>query len=342
VPTTGPTPTATEPVDPLTNSPLCPDHDPHAYHTLWNEALGCHYDHEHKDNPHEVDYLFGTDFYQWAGGEISYPWQTFAGANSGYPTPPAPGVYENERKHIGYAWTVRRNLPCPEQPCITDFRIEMHSLMGPVDAVVRFHSFWAEVRVRHHNNQYGIIRRGGWMDFGHLEVNANYVPLPGDPNQRNTGNRRLHGDSQYATWYGTNNNDFVGLAVMTDDAWAPVSEDTPDQTELFCPDFQCDKNFSTFQPHVIAIKTLRYGPDEQSLDGSAIDRDPRSDYITAHGYTDRHGVVVHNCTAPALDCVPFAVLNMPVVEFLQYRGDMREYDISPAPEHWIHYPTPVP
>jgi len=73
-------PTATpEPdgdVEPYADAPLCPSHDDRAFHTLWDAERGCHYDHEHGDNPHDVDHIFGTEFYDWAGGEISYPWQT--------------------------------------------------------------------------------------------------------------------------------------------------------------------------------------------------------------------------------------------------------------------------
>jgi len=82
-PTETPTPqppTATpEPdgdVEPYADAPACPSHDDRAFHALWDAERGCHYDHEHGDNPHDVDHIFGTEFYDWAGGEISYPWQT--------------------------------------------------------------------------------------------------------------------------------------------------------------------------------------------------------------------------------------------------------------------------
>jgi hypothetical protein len=337
IPPRTPTPTATAPPP---DASACATHDPHAYHTLWNSALHCHYSHEHKDNPHEVDDIFGTQFYEWAGGEISYPWQTFAGAHDHYPAPPAPGVYENELKHIGYSWMVRRNLNCPSEPCITDFRVQIHSLMGPVDAVIRFHSYWAEVRVRHSGGQYGIIRRGGWMDFGHLEVNGEHVPLPGDPATEDTGSRRLHGDTPYATWYGTNRNDFIGVAVLTADAWAPVDAADPAHMGFFCPDFRCPQNYSTLEAHVVAVRTQRYGRNNNYLDGSPIDTDLRTNYVAAAGYTDRYGNVVTNCSEPGLDCIPYEIINMPVLAFLQYRGDAREYDLSPPNQYWIRYGQP--
>lgn len=43
------------PISPYSGAPLCPDsgefHDHNAFHSLWDETRGCHYDHEHGQNP---------------------------------------------------------------------------------------------------------------------------------------------------------------------------------------------------------------------------------------------------------------------------------------------------
>ncbi len=97
--------------------------------------------------PEILDGVLGTDFYAWAGGSISYPWQTFSGAGANYESPASPT--ENEAKHNGYGWIVRQDEPCivKRGGCVTDARIQFHAIMAPPGAVTRFHSFSAEARV---------------------------------------------------------------------------------------------------------------------------------------------------------------------------------------------------
>src|SRR3990167_1425085 len=78
---------------PYAGAPLCPIHNDREWHALWDYDQGCHYNHEHKDNPHDLDDVFGTQIYEIAGGSISYPWQT---------------PNENLNKHNSYGWIVRR------------------------------------------------------------------------------------------------------------------------------------------------------------------------------------------------------------------------------------------
>ena len=67
------TPTQTAQIEPYPDAPACASHDDRAYHSLWDAERGCHYDHQHGDDPHELDYKLGTDIYGLMGGEISYP-----------------------------------------------------------------------------------------------------------------------------------------------------------------------------------------------------------------------------------------------------------------------------
>ena len=87
------------------------EHDPTKWHTLVNVEAKCHYDHEHGDDPHYVDDIFGEpgDWFASPGQSISYPWQTFAipAGMSKYSTPEEAGAIghlENEVKHEGYMW----------------------------------------------------------------------------------------------------------------------------------------------------------------------------------------------------------------------------------------------
>jgi hypothetical protein len=66
-------------------APLCEEHDPNKWHPLYDAASGCHYEHEHKHDPNEVNDIFGAPGAWFGGDELSYPWQTFTGANGNYP-----------------------------------------------------------------------------------------------------------------------------------------------------------------------------------------------------------------------------------------------------------------
>lgn len=357
---------ASAPVAPYVGAPLCATHDPTAYHTLWNDVDGCHYDHEHKSSPHDVDDVLGTDYYTWAGGEISYPWQTHAGGGAHHSQPQA-GQLENELKHTGYNWIVRNDMPCVPAAgavgCITDFRIQAHIVFSPVDAVVRFHSYWVEARVCLPSdlNNCGTIRTGGWMDYGRLSVTTRqpngqftnvWVPLPGDPPITDS-TRRLHpGNSDAATnplttasesfWYGTRRITegmtppalFHTVHIAQGDIWQNIDAANPSATNLYC--YNCKYNGSTIQMHQLGfrvdqmIKPL-YDPDKNGR-------------IDFNGYTDRFGRVVQGCSAAGLDCVPFQMVNVPIASY-SYRDDghgigpsTKEYDIAPAGESWITYP----
>ena len=55
------------------------EHDPTKWHSLVNVEAKCHYDHQHNDDPHYVDDIFGEPgaWFGNPGQSISYPWQTF-------------------------------------------------------------------------------------------------------------------------------------------------------------------------------------------------------------------------------------------------------------------------
>ena len=95
------TPTATpSPQAPFVGAPLCPnavaDHNTSAFHTLWDAAQGCHYDHEHGNNP------FTSDV---AAAFPGYDLQALlGGVQVGHSNPSSPA--ENVVKHGGFKWDV--------------------------------------------------------------------------------------------------------------------------------------------------------------------------------------------------------------------------------------------
>ena len=154
------------------------EHDPRQWHTLLNYAASCHFDHQHGDDPHAVDDLFGPVGAGFGAPEwtVAYPWQTFPIAdNETNPNvQPAQGaMLENQSKHEGYIWIVRRNQTCRGgQYCLTDFRLQIH-FHGSNDAPTRWHSFSFEGRLCAQvgqPNTCATYRLGGWADYARLYV----------------------------------------------------------------------------------------------------------------------------------------------------------------------------
>jgi hypothetical protein len=98
-------PPASISMTPYPGAPLCPDtgeaHDKSLFHTLWDATRGCHYDHEHGENPFtpEVAAAFpGFDLQALLGG-----------VGVGHTNPSSP--MENTHKHGGFKWQVLLNHP---------------------------------------------------------------------------------------------------------------------------------------------------------------------------------------------------------------------------------------
>lgn len=332
---------------PYPAAPPCPHHDTRAYHGLWDAARGCHHDHTHGDDPHNVDDIFGTDYYQWAGGEISYPWHT---------------PNENAHKHGAYMWFVRRDLPCETAtgPCITAFRAQFHGVGAAHGAVTSFHSAWLEAQVcAGQPRQCGIVRVGGWQGPVDLNIDGRVVLAREDSGNRFFIHYYDSGNRAFGTWYTGAQNGMYSIIPQFEDMWntvPPAAEagEIVAASRWFCAgesgayeDLQlegCAANSSRVQPHIIRFvlpqRTIAH------VDG---DGDGLANFA---GYVQRHGELAPHCTAPGPECIPFQLQDVPYTagEF-QYRGQAREYDIcfdandqvagdcrQARPSGWIHYP----
>jgi hypothetical protein len=194
-PTNPPPPTATASppppggnIQPFAGAPACEAigvaHDNRVWHGIWNYEYGCHWDHEHKQNPHETDAIFGTEYYSLAGGELSYPWQTYAGSGENFESYVAGTPTENTGKHQGYAWHQFTNgLEVCDQSlllgsqCFDSFRVQTHQIGGELGALTRFHSVYTEgiactlegaARMQFNNGAYG------------RSINGQFYPLTRD------------------------------------------------------------------------------------------------------------------------------------------------------------------
>jgi hypothetical protein len=350
---------------PFAGAPACQDnsHDGHVdvtdnpgfgtapdntlWHDLWNEVDGCHYDHEHGDNPALADAVFGKLGEEWGGNGIDHPFHT---ANE-----------HNAIKHRSHKVTVRVNIPCQSvngsDLCVTDVRILNH--LDFFNMSTRLHSFWMEIRVCKVSNpsDCGTFGRGGHMDFGPLinQVNNSQVPIPADnspfplPNCGST-NRRLHRtDNQFATWYGffygAANPDcipasfwaggtplgWLQVGTLVDQTWAKLDLNNPTNPTIICPDGSCRSNESLReQGHLIS--------------GSLNSALAINGKINMSGFTNLYGFIDPSCAVVSMACGPFYAVNVPVGNF-QYRDDAfglgkKQYDIlfNGQSSGWLQFP----
>lgn len=119
-----PSPTSVS-IEPYIDAPACESHSNSEFHTLWNYDVGCHYDHEHGQNPftQQVESFFpGFDLYELLG------W-----VQIGHTNPSSP--MENTHKHGGFKWDVV--VPAPNG-CTIGFE----SGEVAIDAsVIQYHAF---------------------------------------------------------------------------------------------------------------------------------------------------------------------------------------------------------
>jgi hypothetical protein len=148
---------------PYPDAPLCPDsgeaHDHNLFHALWDNVRGCHYDHEHGQNPFtsEVAATFPAfDLHELLGG-----------VGVGHTNPSSP--MENTHKHGGFKWdvTLSHTVGC--------FGGEGYPT-GVDTMVIQYHAFGdysIEFESRTHSTV-GLLRQcqvDNPADFGYLFVN---------------------------------------------------------------------------------------------------------------------------------------------------------------------------
>ena len=304
--------------EPYPSAPLCPSHDPLAYHGLWDGLLGCHHDHSHGADVAAVDHIFG-------------PLPAYIPGVSG----PHATTNENELKHEGYKWIVFERPDCgferadsQRDSCILAGRIMHHAHASPHDPVVRLHSVFAQLLICDEDDLTvcGTVTTSGWDDFGCLVVpyKGKFVPLPGDPAggcvSVHVPGYRGHapaltcpngsGDCNY-TWlsaptYGYNKI-FEKLGFRSFDDWMGTNPGNPHEMNFVCPTGSdglpvpegCEFNHSSFQLFAIWLRV----PASLDPDGDGL--------VTFSGWTDRRGQIVQGCKIVSLDCLPLVMVHVP-------------------------------
>jgi len=353
------------------------EHDPNRWHLLVSPEHQCHYDHHHGDDPHLVDDIFGPpgEWFNQPDRSISYPWQTFPAQTMYESNEAYAGQMENDLKHEGYGWVVRRNQPCPGENCITDFRLQYHGIFGAHGAVTRFHSYGFEARVCQNPDDpgsCGIVRNGGWADYGRLfttdqiscghGVQENYISLPADslyfpierPEARDevrchpivTNISNYPDENPLAEWWAHSPGDRVRFQLRSFDPLGNINQSNPAQWQLFCDrdDLNCRYNQSIMTAWIGYVLPVPSSFENISLDQ---DRDGVTEFV---GFTDRWGQPAMNCSEVGLDCIPAEYNNVVLNLYPDENGIPREarylhhicsdcvrvdYDLSPAGEKWI-------
>ena len=231
----------------LTTLPLCTNHDPTKYHGLIDPVNNCHYNHEHKENPHDADDIFGPPGKWWSDAytaaslgnipaqEISYPWLTANGLENLMYKDAAGNIIGG--KHESYGWLVRKDLPISagyqgntnnqsrKYFYIKNARLQTHMDLHAQGTKSRYHSYMLEAQlcVKQNPSDCGIVRLGGWGDYEELNVDGSHVVLPGiDPpipesemrgsisrrdHESKTRGNQPHNDS-FADWYMVRKNEY--------------------------------------------------------------------------------------------------------------------------------------
>jgi len=353
----------TDTAAPYPDAPLCATHNPTAYHTLWNSAEECHYDHEHGSMDFgQAAALLGVDLTTFTGGQqISYPWQTMH----------HDGCLENDCKHGGYKWTFKTTN---EDPCIaaevgpngTDgYAVQFHGRGDAEDNLTRVHSSFIAVVVCNVQGQRGVLVTGGWQDYGQrvstyqsgVVMALSDQPQPSfrallspywsldcyndDGAQTDCGSRFIHSDVTAVSrpQAADLGHRVAQILIRSRDPYVWVNGSTRD--DLNAQTFRwvcgvtgynpvgCEGNNTTGTIHQV------YGnvPSEwDSLDGVV------DGLVTWQGYTDRWGNRVEGCSGSSLDCVPVYLRGVPVGGFSgTFDNEFPAFSQAALPERDIYF-----
>lgn len=337
---------------PFPSAPLCPDsgegHDYSLFHTLWDSARGCHWDHEHGEDPFipaVAEAFPGLDLFGLLGG-----------VQIGHTNPSSP--VENTHKHGGFKWQV--SVPAP-QGCVTGFE---GAAYGVDAAVVQYHAFGdyaVEFEARIHSTA-ALVRHcvPGSTDYGyiytvqHQEYGQRVTPYQGTilpyPNTPNPAYGATFGPYLTVDCIGTglpncrSSRDFIlSRNLNANSIWTSKptgSGERPATSSLFRLLFRVRDTFQVLDSadtvHPFTYNWLcsndggatystnvgcRYnntttrvhevaGDIPAAWDNLAgFDTDARIGRISAEGYTNGFGTLDLACSAPTTSCFPLVLVN---------------------------------
>jgi hypothetical protein len=364
---------------PYPDAPLCPDsgeaHDNSLFHTLWDSTRGCHYEHEHGQNPFipEVAATFpGLDLPALLGD-----------VGIGHTNPSSPK--ENTQKHGGFKWQVLLDHPngCEgyqgSEIGVNASVVQYHN-MGDysMEFEARVHSALAVLRQCRADNptDYGYVYVVQHVDYGQRVVPYQGIafPYPDAPDPAYDPGRGPYftldciGNGQecrpsreYVLDHNANANSIwtsqpdklVGSGSHLFQLLFRVRDnyqllDYSDQTYPFTFVWLCSKdNGLTFSPEPgcrYNNSTGRiheiYGiiPSEwDNLEG--LDIDPRVGRITGEGFVTAFGDLNPACTTPGHDCHPIKMIQAFVGYYGSHliAGKIDQFSPESQPERDIYF-----
>lgn len=298
-------------IAPYPTAPLCAEHDPTAWHGPWNSELGCHYDHEHGQDP--TQFVSPFDIPAYLGG-------TWIG--SAYPTSPA----EMTVKHGGFKWFVVADNPngCTAgfegaANCVKSAAVQVHEFGDLSIELVRVHTVTVFEQICTPAGDCGWLFAVAHVDYGQriAPYQGNVIPFADNPQPpyasqfgpywsvdtrpgltsaawRLLGYPSNNVVSNKPTGPGARPAEPILVRILWRTRDAENVYDNGQLASLCDPAITCKYNNSTANLHELG------GEVPAAWDGDEYDGDPRS------GFVSRTGM---------LDGLPFQVLGAPVGKF---------------------------
>jgi len=362
-----------EGIQPYVDAPLCADsgesHDNSLFHTVWDSARGCHYDHEHGQSPFtsEVASAFpGFDLYTLLGN-----------VQVGNTNPSSP--MENTHKHGGMKWNVLLSHPlgCAGRggvpTGINASSIQYHNFGDySIEFEARIHSAVALMRQCRADNptDYGYVYGVQHVDYGQrvAPYQGSILPYPDTPIPAYDPAREpyltvdcfgelppcdKYPSRQYildsnasadTTWTSESRGNLVGsgsplfgLLFRARDNYQVL--DWNDQTYPFTFAWLCSADGGLTYS---AVAGCRYnnsttkvheigGEIPASWDNLAgFDTDARVGRVTAEGFVTRFGDLNLACTAPGPDCHPLKLVQAFVGRYGSFLLSDKENQFTPS------------
>jgi hypothetical protein len=342
---------------PYPDAPLCPDsgaaHDNSMFHTLWDDKRGCHYDHEHGQNPFTPEV---------AAAFPGFDLKALLGAvGVGHTNPSSP--MENTHKHGGFKWQVLLDHPngCAGHegsPIGVDASVIEYHAFGnySVEFESRTHSVVALLRqcLPENPTDYGYIYLVQHVDYGQRvsPYQGMVLPYPDSPQPAyesgtapyftidcigkacgsKTGTRDaiLAMNANATTTWTSEPRKLTGsgshlfeLLLRARDTYQVLDRDN--LTHPFTFMWLCSRDGGLTYSAIAGCRYNNSTTRVHEINGTipaawdnleGFDTDPREGRITAEGFVTRFGDLNRTCTAAGPDCFPIKM----VAAFVGYYG----------------------
>jgi len=341
------TPTSTpESIDPFVNAPLCSSHDNSTFHRLWNYQLGCHYDHEHGDNPFtsQVSAAFPNFDLKALLGNVEIGHLNLTSS------------MENTMKHGGFKWQVDLNVPCEQfesaSNCVTQSVVQYHAFGNyEMEMETRNHSTASLVKIckLSDNSDCGYLFTIQHQEYGQriTPYQGTVIPYPNnpDPSYASQFGQYFSIDCVHPTIVGCrpSRQYVVDRGLNSNSIWTSKPTGTvpfvrPDGSTLFKLLFRIRDVYRLFDRSDMEYpftfvwicssdNGLTYNPigcrynnstsrvheiagtipsQWDSLDGTM------DGHVTYEGFTTRFGTLNLDCLEPGIDCHPVKMVNVPI------------------------------